>query len=512
MLLSCFPSQVRLLGQNFTGHVHGTGRDKAARYPVKLTVCETIRTFLQPERPLNRRIRIWHDSYTGPTGQRGTRSHRPDRVRTRYVLFCNPNSRSTDGSEFGMSRTRDRRTTGHPSQRLGKARVTGETGGLHMISYANPPISHTQAGRSPLLPNIPEGFSPPWDPCPSFVKKGYTVFPRIPVYTFFGPYGRTCIRPCHVHGFHPFSMVRAQFFETRPPCPFFPISSRSRFLARVAVRAPVHATHMVFTSFPWCAPSFLQHGRRTPCFPVSSSSRFLARVPVRSSVHATNKVFTRFPWRAQFFATRPSYPVLSRFLTFTFFGPCARTCIRLFHAHGLPQFSMVRAQFIATRPPYPFFPRFLTFTFFGPCARTCIRPCHAHGLPQFSMVRAQFFATRPSYPVFPRFLKFTFFGPCARTFIRPCHAHAFHPFSMARAQFFAPRPSYPVLSRFLAFTFFGPCARTCIRPFHAHCFPLFSMVRAQLFATRPPYPFFGAPRVIVRGFVGAPRMVIVCLS
>ena len=263
MLLSCFPSQVRLLGQNFTGHVHGTGRDKAARYPVKLTVCETIRTFLQPERPLNRRIRIWHDSYTGPTGQRGTRSHRPDRVRTRYVLFCNPNSRSTDGSEFGMSRTRDRRTTGHPSQRLGKARVTGETGGLHMISYANPPISHTQAGRSPLLPNIPEGFSPPWDPCPSFVKKGYTVFPRIPVYTFFGPYGRTCIRPCHVHGFHPFSMVRAQFFETRPPCPFFPISSRSRFLARVAVRAPVHATHMVFTSFPWCAPSFLQHGRLT---------------------------------------------------------------------------------------------------------------------------------------------------------------------------------------------------------------------------------------------------------
>ena len=305
MLLSCFPSQVRLLGQNFTGHVHGTGRDKAARYPVKLTMCETIRTFLQPERPLGRRIRIWHDSYTGPTGQRGTRSHRPDRVRTRYVLFCNPNSRSTDGSEFGMSRTRDRRTTGHPSQRLGKARVTGETGGLHMISYANPPISHTQAGRSPLLPNIPEGFSPPWDPCPSFVKKGYTVFPRIPVYTFFGPYGRTCIRPCHVHGFHPFSMVRAQFFAKRPsypvfprflkftffgpcartfirPChahvfhpfsmaraqffatrPSYPVSSRSRFFARVPVRASVHSTHIVFPCSPWCAPSYLQHGRRT---------------------------------------------------------------------------------------------------------------------------------------------------------------------------------------------------------------------------------------------------------
>ena len=357
MLLSCFPSQVRLLGQNFTGHVHGTGRDKAARYPVKLTVCETIRTFLQPERPLNRRIRIWHDSYTGPTGQRGTRSHRPDRVRTRYVLFCNPNSRSTDGSEFGMSRTRDRRTTGHPSQRLGKARVTGETGGLHMISYANPPISHTQAGRSPLLPNIPEGFSPPWDPCPSFVKKGYTVFPRIPVYTFFGPYGRTCIRPCHVHGFHPFSMVRAQFFETRPPCPFFPISSRSRFLARVAVRAPVHATHMVFTSFPWCAPSFLQHGRRTPCFPVSSSSRFLARVPVRSSVHATHMVFTRFPWRAPSFLHHgrrtPFFPVSSRsrFLarvpvrasvhsTLIVF-PCFPWCAPSFLQHGrLTRFSV----------------------------------------------------------------------------------------------------------------------------------------------------------------------------
>ena len=351
MLLSCFPSQVRLLGQNFTGHVHGTGRDKAARYPVKLTVCETIRTFLQPERPLNRRIRIWHDSYTGPTGQRGTRSHRPDRVRTRYVLFCNPNSRSTDGSEFGMSRTRDRRTTGHPSQRLGKARVTGETGGLHMNSYANPPISHTQAGRSPLLPNIPEGFSPPWDPCPSFVKKGYTVFPRIPVYTFFGPYGRTCIRPCHVHGFHPFSMVRAQFFETRPPCPFFPISSRSRFLARVAVRAPVHATHMVFTSFPWCAPSFLQHGRRTPCFPVSSSSRFLARVPVRSSVHATHMLFTRFPWRAPSFLHHgrrtPFFPVSSRsrFLarvpvrasvhsTHIVF-PCSPWCAPSYLQHGL---------------------------------------------------------------------------------------------------------------------------------------------------------------------------------
>ena len=65
MLLSCFPSQVRLLGQNFTGHVHGTGRDKAARYPVKLTMCETIRTFLQPEQPFDRRIRIWHESYTG---------------------------------------------------------------------------------------------------------------------------------------------------------------------------------------------------------------------------------------------------------------------------------------------------------------------------------------------------------------------------------------------------------------------------------------------------------------
>ena len=351
MLLSCFPSQVRLLGQNFTGHVHGTGRDKAARYPVKLTMCETIRTFLQPERPLGRRIRIWHDSYTGPTGQRGTRSHRPDRVRTRYVLFCNPNSRSTDGSEFGMSRTRDRRTTGHPSQRLGKARVTGETGGLHMNSYANPPISHTQAGRSPLLPNIPEGFSPPWDPCPSFVKKGYTVFPRIPVYTFFGPYGRTCIRPCHVHGFHPFSMVRAQFFETRPPCPFFPISSRSRFLARVAVRAPVHATHMVFTSFPWCAPSFLQHGRRTPCFPVSSSSRFLARVPVRSSVHATHMLFTRFPWRAPSFLHHgrrtPFFPVSSRsrFLarvpvrasvhsTHIVF-PCSPWCAPSYLQHGL---------------------------------------------------------------------------------------------------------------------------------------------------------------------------------
>ena len=374
MLLSCFPSQVRLLGQNFTGHVHGTGRDKAARYPVKLTMCETIRTFLQPERPLGRRIRIWHDSYTGPTGQRGTRSHRPDRVRTRYVLFCNPNSRSTDGSEFGMSRTRDRRTTGHPSQRLGKARVTGETGGLHMISYANPPISHTQAGRSPLLPNIPEGFSPPWDPCPSFVKKGYTVFPRIPVYTFFGPYGRTCIRPCHVHGFHPFSMVRAQFFATRPPCPFFPISSRSRFLARVAVRAPVHATHMVFTSFPWCAPSFLQHGRRTPCFPVSSSSRFLARVPVRSSVHATHMVFTRFPWRAPCFMQHgrrtPFFPVPSgsRFLP----RLPVRESVHATHM-VFPCFPWCAPVFCNTSA-LPVFSRFLTFTFFGPCARTCIRP------------------------------------------------------------------------------------------------------------------------------------------
>ena len=406
MLLSCFPSQVRLLGQNFTGHVHGTGRDKAARYPVKLTVCETIRTFLQPERPLNRRIRIWHDSYTGPTGQRGTRSHRPDRVRTRYVLFCNPNSRSTDGSEFGMSRTRDRRTTGHPSQRLGKARVTGETGGLHMISYANPPISHTQAGRSPLLPNIPEGFSPPWDPCPSFVKKGYTVFPRIPVYTFFGPYGRTCIRPCHVHGFHPFSMVRAQFFETRPPCPFFPISSRSRFLARVNVRAPVHATHMVFTSFPWCAPSFLQHGRHTPCFPVSSSSRFLARVPVRSSVHATHMVFTRFPWRAPSFLQHgrrtpfprvhvfsPVCPYVHPSIPRTLFSPvlhgarpvicntaavpvfrcapCHRTWFRRCAPHGYRLFIIVRVQFLPQWSSYPFFAREPFYTFMSHVVFTC---------------------------------------------------------------------------------------------------------------------------------------------
>ena len=406
MLLSCFPSQVRLLGQNFTGHVHGTGRDKAARYPVKLTMCETIRTFLQPERPLGRRIRIWHDSYTGPTGQRGTRSHRPDRVRTRYVLFCNPNSRSTDGSEFGMSRTRDRRTTGHPSQRLGKARVTGETGGLHMISYANPPISHTQAGRSPLLPNIPEGFSPPWDPCPSFVKKGYTVFPRIPVYTFFGPYGRTCIRPCHVHGFHPFSMVRAQFFATRPPCPFFPISSRSRFLARVAVRAPVHATHMVFTSFPWCAPSFLQHGRRTPCFPVSSSSRFLARVPVRSSVHATHMVFTRFPWRAPSFLQHgrrtpfprvhvfsPVCPYVHPSIPRTLFSPvlhgarpvicntasvpvfrcapCHRTWFRRCAPHGYRLFIIVRVQFLPQWSSYPFFAREPFYTFMSHVVFTC---------------------------------------------------------------------------------------------------------------------------------------------
>ena len=398
MLLSCFPSQVRLLGQNFTGHVHGTGRDKAARYPVKLTVCETIRTFLQPERPLGRRIRIWHDSYTGPTGQRGTRSHRPDRVRTRYVLFCNPNSRSTDGSEFGMSRTRDRRTTGHPSQRLGKARVTGETGGLHMISYANPPISHTQAGRSPLLPNIPEGFSPPWDPCPSFVKKGYTVFPRIPVYTFFGPYGRTCIRPCHVHGFHPFSMVRAQFFATRPPCPFFPISSRSRFLARVNVRAPVHATHMVFTSFPWCAPSFLQHGRRTPCFPVSSSSRFLARVPVRSSVHATHMVFTRFPWRAPSFLQHGRRTPFPRVHVFSPVCPYVHPSIprTLFS----PVFHGARPVFCNTAA----LPVFRC----APCHRTWFRRCAPHGYRLFIIVRVQFLPQWSSYPFFAREPFYTF--------------------------------------------------------------------------------------------------------
>ena len=53
--------------QNLARFVHGTdGTTAAPRSIIDLTaVRSTIRTFLQPEQPFDRRIRIWHESYTG---------------------------------------------------------------------------------------------------------------------------------------------------------------------------------------------------------------------------------------------------------------------------------------------------------------------------------------------------------------------------------------------------------------------------------------------------------------
>ena len=190
------------------------------------------------------------------------------------------------------------------------------------------------------------------------------------------------------------------------PVPVFPGSSRSRFLARVPVRASFHATHKVFTRFPWCAPSFLQNGRHTPCFPVSSSSRFLARVPVRSSVHATHMVFTRFPWRAPSFLQHgrrtpfprvhvfsPVCPYVHPSIPRTLFSPvlhgarpvicntaavpvfrcapCHRTWFRRCAPHGYRLFIIVRVQFLPQWSSYPFFAREPFYTFMSHVVFTC---------------------------------------------------------------------------------------------------------------------------------------------
>ncbi len=370
----------------------------------------------------------------------------------------------------------------------------------------------------------------PWC-APSFLQHGRpTRFSRFLTFTFFGPCARTCIRPCHEQGFHPFSMARPvfcntapypffpfphvhvfwpvcpyvhpsmprtwfspvfhgarpvlcntavvprsfpfpqvhvfchvcpyvnpsmprtwfspvfhgarPFFATRPPCPFFPVSSRSRFLARVPVRASVHDTHMVcpsfpwcapsllqhgpvpvfpvssrsrflarvpvrasfhathkvFTRFPWCAPSFLQNGRHTPCFPVSSSSRFLARVPVRSSVHATHMVFTRFPWRAPSFLQHGRRTPFPRVHVFSPVCPYVHPSIprTLFS----PVFHGARPVFCNTAA----LPVFRC----APCHRTWFRRCAPHGYRLFIIVRVQFLPQWSSYPFFAREPFYTF--------------------------------------------------------------------------------------------------------
>ena len=211
--------------------------------------------------------------------------------------------------------------------------------------------------------------------------------------------------------------------------------------------------------------------------------------------------------RAQLFATRPPYPFFPFPHVHVFWPVCPYVHPSMTRTWFAPVFHGARPVCCNTAP-YPFFPFPHVHVFWPVCLYVHPSMPRTRFSPVFHDARPVFCKTA----VIPRVSPF----PQVHVFWPVCpYVHPSMPRTWFSPVFHGARPVFcntAVVPRFLAFTFFRPCARTCIRPFHAHCFPLFSMVRAQLFATRPPYPFFGAPRVIVRGFVGAPRMVIVCLS
>ena len=213
---------------------------------------------------------------------------------------------------------------------MGKNWATGDAGVFptktNRTAYAQP--------GGPLLPTIPEGFSPPWDPCPSVCEGGVHCFETLPWQRFFAmahifaamaPCTRPCTRWCLVHGFAQFSMARAQFRPRRasgiffpcgrswpctcpwtsrpvfcsctPPCMsrciehgfclVFPVSRpdssttgvghfpRVPFFPRVLVHGRVGASYMVLPCFAWRASSFVHGGSRALCYRVLCS-----RVPV----------------------------------------------------------------------------------------------------------------------------------------------------------------------------------------------------------------------------------------
>src|SRR4051812_18299578 len=73
---------------------------------------------------------------------------------------------------------------GQPRQRLGKTRATSETGGFHMISYVNHPISLTPVGRTPP-PYYTRGFYTPLGPLPFICEGEVHCFQTLPWQRFY---------------------------------------------------------------------------------------------------------------------------------------------------------------------------------------------------------------------------------------------------------------------------------------------------------------------------------------
>ena len=134
LLSSCNPGHKGPLDQNFACDVHGAGTTMTFRTRQRFSK-GNIRGTPLPE---------YHVGLIRPCAKQVTN-------------FLQPGPRRAVGSEFRMRRTRDRITTGHPSQRLGKTWARGETGGFHMISYVNQPDSPHPCGRTPP-PYYTRGF------------------------------------------------------------------------------------------------------------------------------------------------------------------------------------------------------------------------------------------------------------------------------------------------------------------------------------------------------------------
>lgn len=139
-----------------------------------------------------RRTGDWDSDDVAPGGQRfsgGDIRGTPLRLFTVGRTVCGtgyfPVSRATFGCWVRISRetytgpghhSRDGITTGHPRQRWERIGLR-EKRVFFIRKTARVP--YAQPG-GPLLPTIPEGFSPPWDPCPSVCEGGVHCFETLP--------------------------------------------------------------------------------------------------------------------------------------------------------------------------------------------------------------------------------------------------------------------------------------------------------------------------------------------
>ena len=234
---------------------------------------------------------------------------------TRYI----PVSRATFGCWVRISRETYRADDGTSEATLGTTWATGER--LFFLRKTNR-IPYAQAG-GPLLPTIPEGFSPPWDPCPSVCEGGVHCFETVPWQRF------SAVTTVFV-AMASFSAVQhtvlAQFswrmasFCPGPVCTFF--LPDQRFWANHVAR-------------PWFCPVF--HGERAVCSPTLPDGRLHVFCPCLRVAR--------------------------------FSGPISDsgriTCL----AHGFARFSMANGQFAPRRPSSRFLPVPPRCTFFLPNQR-----------------------------------------------------------------------------------------------------------------------------------------------